>query len=79
MNNPNIYPTLESISQRRQEIQTEISQIQRSMATCVASLIIPSAPTATTASSWMDRWFTRITLTLRIAKGVMAVLRAFRK
>ena len=79
MSKSNIYPTLGSISQRRQEIQTEIRQIQRSMATCLASLIVPSAPTTTTASSWMDRWFTRITLTLRIAKGVMAVLRAFRK
>lgn len=75
----NIYPTLESIRLRQQEIQNEIRKLQRDMASCVTSLITPSASSASLSATWIDRWLTRITLSLRIAKGLMTVIRAFRK
>ena len=79
MNNTDLYyPTLAGIRQRQQEIQTEIGHIQEHLAAHVASLMTPPS-TETFSPTWMSRLLIRITLAVRIAKGVMTIWRAFRK
>jgi len=79
MNKPSLYyPTLTSIRQRQQEIRTEIDHIQKHMAAHVANLMTPSS-TDTFSPTWMNRLLIRITLAVKVIKGIMAVWREFRK